>query len=170
MTWRGSATPLDRIFASLPYLLPLLDAVVMYSGPFQQQFPTVANVLFLPLAPFLAIYLLFLQVFSFGGLGLGGLIIFFALYFLVVRNEKISHFIRFNTMQSIIVGIVLSIFSIVWSFALEPVFRTGLIQETLFNVALFGTIAVVAYSIVQSVMGRYADIPTLSDAAYMQVR
>jgi len=33
-----------------------------------------------------------------------------------------------------------------------------------------GAIAAIIYSIVQSVLGRYAEIPTLSEAVYMQVR
>jgi len=33
-----------------------------------------------------------------------------------------------------------------------------------------GTVAAVLYSIVQSALGRYAEIPTLSEAVYMQVR
>ncbi|MGL5878515.1 MAG: Tic20 family protein, partial [Xenococcaceae cyanobacterium] len=33
-----------------------------------------------------------------------------------------------------------------------------------------GTLAASFYSIVQSILGRYAEIPTLSDAAYSQVR
>lgn len=169
MTWRGSTTPLNRFFACLPYLLPLMDAIIMYSGPFFSQFE-VLRVILLPLTPLITVYITILGLFSFGGLGLGGLLIFFGLYFLVVRNENIPHFIRFNTMQSIILGIALSLFGIIWSYALEPIFQGGLIQETLFNVAFFGTVAAVIYAIVQTILGRYAEIPTLSDAAYMQVR
>jgi uncharacterized membrane protein len=169
MTWRGSTTPLDRVFASLPYLLPLMDAIILYSNPFFSQFP-VLQVILLPLQPLLIVYMTILSLFSFGGIGLGGLILFFALYFLVVRNENIRHFIRFNTMQSIMIGLALSLFAILWEYIFAPILSGGLIQETLFNVVFFGTVAAVVYSIVQSAMGRYAEIPTLSDAAYMQVR
>ena len=175
MTWRGSTTPLDRVLASLVYLLPLMDAILFYSGfgdgPgfFFKQFPELQVVL-LPLQPFLWVYVTILRLFSFGGLGLGGLLIFFALFFLVVRNENIRHFIRFNTMQSIVIGIALSLVSIIWFYALRFVFGGTLIEEVIFNVLFLGTVAAVIYSIVQSALGRYAEIPTISEAAYMQVR
>jgi uncharacterized membrane protein len=165
MTWRSSTTPLDRFFACLPYLLPLMDALVFGQSLFRE-FPLVGQLFLVPLTPFLVVYgqinsLLF---------GFGGLILFLALFFLVVRNESISHFIRFNTMQSIIIGIALSLFSIVWSYILGPALSGTLIQDTLFNVVFLGVVAVVIYSIVQCILGKYAEIPTLSEAAYMQVR
>jgi uncharacterized membrane protein len=169
MTWRGSTTPLDRVFSSLLYLLPLIEAILFYSGSFFSQFPELTIVL-LPLQPFIAIYTLVLRLFSFGGISLGGLIIFFAIYFLVVRNERIRHFIRFNAMQSIMLGIAMSLFGVIWIYVFQPIVGGGLIEDTLFNVIFLGTTVAVIYSIVQSVMGRYAEIPTISDAVYMRVR
>ncbi|MCU0551380.1 MAG: hypothetical protein MUC48_18690 [Leptolyngbya sp. Prado105] len=162
MTWRGSTTVSDRIFACLVYLLPLLDVVgfvgriLLVTDSFLS--PLVAIVA-MPLAPLLAIYTGFIP-----------LIVFFALFLLVVRNENVPHFIRFNTMQAILFGIVLSLISIIWQFALQPVFGMGLLTQTLFNAVFLGTVAAVGYSIVQSALGRYAEIPTISDAVYMQVR
>jgi uncharacterized membrane protein len=168
MTWRRSTTPWDRVFASLPYLLPLMDGIIFFSGPFFNEFPQ-ATLAILPLAPLLSLYTLFLGLFSFGGLGLGGLIILFLLYGLVVRNESISHFIRFNTMQSILFGIGLSLFGIIWSL-LQPVFSDGFVQTIFFNFIFFAAVIATVYSIIQSALGRYAEIPSISDAVYMQVR
>jgi len=164
MTWRGSISPTDRIFACLVYLLPLLDVIgLVYrfvgSGSFLSP---VFNVIALPLAPLLTFY------YGFGGFM--PLIIFFALFLLVVRNESIVHFIRFNAMQSILFGIVLSLVSILWRYALGPILGDGLLTQTLFNTIFLGTIVAVGYSVVQSALGRYAEIPTISDAAYTQVR
>ncbi|MBD3883612.1 hypothetical protein IFO70_17735 [Phormidium tenue FACHB-886] len=160
MTWRGSTTPLDRTFACLPYLLPLLDVLVMFSAPFFNQFPALQPIL-LVFAPLIAIY---------RGIPFMGLIIFFALFLLVVRNESISHFIRFNAMQAILLDIVLFLFNIIFAYALAPILGSGLLLDTLFNVIFLGTIAAVIYSVAQSLLGRYAEIPTISDAVYMQVR
>jgi uncharacterized membrane protein len=160
MTWRGSTTPQDRIFACLPYLLPLLDGL-RFSMPFFTQFPALQPIL-LPFIPLLGIYN------SLGGFA--GFIIFILLFMLVVRNDNISHFIRFNTLQAILLGIVLSLCSLVISYVLQPALQGGLILDTLFNVVFLGTVAAVIYSVVQSALGRYAEIPTISDAVYMQVR
>lgn len=165
MTWRGDTTPLIRILASLPYLLPIMDAYLSFSDPFFAEFPQL-RILFLPLAPFLAVYRIILQAIPF----LGGLLIFILLFALVVRNESIHHFIRFNTIQSIIIGIAMSLVSIVWLYMLNPILGGSLIGNIVFNVVFLGTLGACLYSMVLSWMGRYAEIPTLSDAAYSQVR
>ncbi|WP_088892244.1 Tic20 family protein [Leptolyngbya ohadii] len=160
MSWRGSVTPTDRIFACLPYLLPLIDALA-FSVFFFRQFPALQVVL-LPFLPIISIY---------SAIPFAGWIVFFAVYFGVVRNENINHFIRFNAMQAILIGIVLSLCSIVIQFILFPALgSSGLIIETLFNVIFLGGMAAIIYSVVQTALGRYAEIPSLSNAVYMQVR
>ncbi len=168
MTWRGQTTPWNRVFSCLVYVLPLMEAYMQYGRVFFAQFP-VLNFLLLPLLPFLAIYGTLLSVFPFG---LGGLVVFIALIALVVRNERIRHFVRFNTMQAILIGIALSIFSLLWSALLSvtPALSGSIIGLTIANVLFLGTVALVGYSIFQSARGQYAEIPTLSEAVYAQVR
>jgi uncharacterized membrane protein len=159
MTWRGSTTVTDRIFACLPYLLPLVDGIVFGKYLFFQ-FPILEQVLLLPLTPLIFLY----HVIPFGSL-----IIFFALFLGVVRNENINHFIRFNTMQAILIDIVMILCSIIMPFVVK-VLPSSFIVETLFNVIFLGLLGTFVYVIVQSAQGRYAEIPTISDAVYMQVR
>ncbi len=156
MTWRGSATVKDRIFASLPYLLPLVSALPFGSLLFRQ-FPAL-QVLFIPLAPLQIIY----------SLPLAGLVIFFVLFLLVVRNEKIAHFIRFNTMQAILLDIALVLCSMVSQYLLQPM-GINLVTETLFNIIFLATVVACGYSVTQSLLGRYAEIPAISEAANAQV-
>lgn len=157
MTWRGSTTVQERFFAALPYLLPLLYALPF--GMFLiRQFP-VLNIILVPLAPLIIIQ---------GTNRFAGLIIFFVLFLAVVRNERIAHFIRFNTMQAILLDILLILCGLAIS-----ILGRGLgvfVTETLSNVIFLGTLAACGYGIVQSLMGRYAEIPTLSEAVYAQVR
>lgn len=157
MTFRGSTTVQDRIFASLPYLLPLMD-VVPFGNFLFRQFPAL-KLIYLPLAPLLAVYN---QPFV-------SLVVFFVLFLAVVRNEKIAHFVRFNVMQAILIGIVLSLLGLAFSILLR-VLGTGLLTETLFNIIFLGTWAASLYGIVQSALGRYAEIPGISEASYLQVR
>ena len=158
MAWRGSTTVSERIFACLPYLLPMVQGIGFGLILFNQ-FPPLANA-FLPIVVLSSIYT---------SIPFAGLIIFFALFLLVVRNEKISHFIRFNTMQAILLDIVIFLFSIVLQI-LEPVPGTGFAIETLANTLFLGIVAAFVYSVAQSLLGRYAEIPAISDAVYMQVR
>ncbi|MGB5963154.1 MAG: Tic20 family protein [Coleofasciculaceae cyanobacterium] len=157
MTFRGSTTVQDRIFASLPYLLPLMD-VLPFGNFLLRQFPAL-GLIYLPLAPLLAVYS---QPFV-------SLVVFFVLFLAVVRNEKIAHFVRFNVMQAILIGIVLSLLGLAFSILLR-VLGAGLLVETLFNIIFLGTLAASFYGIVQSALGRYAEIPGISEASYLQVR
>jgi hypothetical protein len=160
MTWRSTTTPLERIFASLVYLIPLYDGIV-YGQFLFEQFPFLNYVKY-PLIPLAIIY----GIIPFG---LGSLVVFIALFVGVVRNEKIPHFIRFNTMQAILISILLSLIGLIYSFILQPIVQ-GFIAEVLFNTIFLGVMAAVGYSVVQSVRGRYAEMPLISEASYLQTR
>lgn len=159
MTWRGSTDTKDRIFAALVYLLPLYSAFAFGIFIFQQ-------IPFLGAALAIALYPL---AFLYSSLGsFGSLIIFLVLFFAVVRNPRISHFIRFNTMQAILIDILVYLLGLVLGFVARGL-GANLVVETLYNVVFLGALAACVYSIIQSVIGKYADIPTISEAAYSQV-
>ena len=159
MTWRGSTDTKDRIFAALVYLLPLYSAFAFGIFIFQQ-------IPFLEAALAIALYPL---AFLYSSLGsFGSLIVFFVLFFAVVRNPRISHFIRFNTMQAILIDILVYLLGLVLGFVARGL-GANLALETLYNVVFLGAFAACVYSIIQSVIGKYADIPTISEAAYSQV-
>jgi len=158
MTWRGSTDTKDRIFAALVYLLPLYSAFAFGIFIFQQ-IPFLGAALAIVLTPLAFLY---------SSLGsFGSLIIFFVLFLAVVRNPRISHFIRFNTMQAILIDILVYLLGLVLGFVARG--GANLVVETLFNVVFLGAFAACVYSIIQSVIGKYADIPTISEAAYSQV-
>jgi uncharacterized membrane protein len=157
MTLRGSTTVPERIFASLPYLLPLLHGL-SYARSFFNVFPAL-QFLFVPLMPFFLLY----------SVPYASLIIFLALFFLVVRNENIKHFIRFNTLQALIVDIMLVIVDLLLPF-IGKISGAVFVVTTISNVVFLGVAAIVVYSVVQSLRGLYAEIPTLSEQVYMQVR
>ncbi|MGK7952635.1 MAG: Tic20 family protein [Xenococcaceae cyanobacterium] len=158
MAWRGSTDAKDRIFAAIVYLLPLVEAY-QFGQPVLRMIPFL-NIIYIPLQPLLQLYY---------GFPFGGLIIFFALFFAVVRNERIKHFVRFNAMQAILIGILLSLCSLVARYILGGL-NFSLITETFYNVVFIATFASCFYAIVQSALGKYAEIPTISQAAYSQVR
>ena len=155
MTWRGSTTVTDRIFASLPYLLPLL-AVFPFGALVFTQFPALRDILLLLLTPVLFIYSI---------VPYANLVIFFLLFLLVVRNERILHFIRFNTMQALLLDIIVFLCGLIL-----PLLGATLITQSLMVLVFLAILVACGYSIVQSLIGQYAEIPTLSEAAYAQVR
>ncbi|BAC91238.1 Tic20 family protein [Gloeobacter violaceus] len=159
MSWRGSTSPSDRIFASLPYLLPMA-ASLAYGVTLLSQLGLGAVIQIL--API-----------NFLNSGFIGLAVFIALFALVVNNTSISHFIRFNVFQALLVGIILSLFSLVLPLLVNMfAFLPGIdvIQQTLGNTLFLGVFAFGIYGIVQSLLGRYAEVPTISEVVYSQLR
>ncbi|MGB5596641.1 MAG: Tic20 family protein [Crocosphaera sp.] len=168
MTWRGSVSVQDRIFGTLVYCFAVFDT--MFFGRFLlQQFP-IFDFLLLPALPVVISYRLLGSLL--GPLGnFASFLVFMILFVAVVRNDKVSHFIRYNAMQSILIGILLALAGIIMQYVLIPALgRSGILIETLFNVMFLGGLAASYFSMIQSALGRYAEIPTISEAAYSQVR
>lgn len=157
----GSATPLDRAFAALAYVMPLASAYTFGRYFFRflaENAPPVLQAIRLILTPLMPLIAIENSI-----LGLGVFILLFAF---VVRNTNISRFIRYNVLQAILVSFVISITGIV---LVTLGITGGLIGETLSNVLFLGGMAIVIYGVVQSAMGRYAEIPTISEAINMQL-
>jgi hypothetical protein len=169
MTWRGSSTTQDRIFACLVYLIPLLE-VLPFGLSLFSLFPPLGY-LFFPLFLLLPIY-----NYSIGGLSIISFALFIGLYIGVVRNESIRHFLRFNTMQALLLAIIVYLISLLLSLlglasALRPSgFSAPLSPMDILGNTLFLAVVVASlYSVVQCVRGLYAEkIPVVSDAAYAQ--
>ncbi len=105
--------------------------------------------------------------------GLIGLAIFIGLFALVVNNPSINHFIRFNVFQSLLVSLILTLLALVFPllvnlFAFLP--GIDLIKQILDHTIFLGIFAVGVFGIVQSLLGRYAEIPTISEVVYTQLR
>ena len=162
MTWRGATTVSDRIFASLPYLLALFYGLP-FGDPLLTMFPVLGQLLGPLILPVTALYTM---------IPFAGIVIFMALLFLVVRNARVSHFIRFNTMQALLISLVLFLCQIVLFVlgSMGAVVSMAIIAKVLSNTVFLGVLAVFGYAVVQCFRGHYAEIPTLSEAAYMQVR
>jgi len=166
MTPQQSVVPLHRFYSCLPYLLPM-SAGVIYGAVLFQQFP----LLVLPFFPFIWFYGNVLAFPLVPVLGLTGeFFLFIGLFFLVVRDARIPHFVRFNTMQALLMQIVLFIaqlfFQVVQQLSSNAL--PSIISATIANTIFIGTILLGGYAIYQIVKGEYSDIPTLSQAASFQ--
>jgi uncharacterized membrane protein len=166
MTWQQSVTPLHRFYSCLPYILPI-SAGVIYGATLFQQFP----ILILPFFPFIWLYGNVLAFPLVPVLGLTGeFFLFMGLFFLVVRDARVPHFVRFNTMQALLMQIVLFIAQLLFQ-VVQQLSSNGLpsvISATIANAIFIGTTLIAGYAIYQSVKGEYSDIPTLSQAASFQ--
>lgn len=147
----------DRFFGAIVYLFALADVVALGSG-LLSIVPALAplfQVLQTILIPVAIIYNIIPG-------GFGGLIIFFILILAVVQNPKISYFIRFNTMQSILIGIAVSLITIVFN----AIGGLGMIGILVFLIVM----PICIYCMVQCALGKYPEIPSFSKFVYQQVR
>ena len=149
----------DRSLGALIYLFPLV-----YSLPFGIALLTQFPWLYQFFSPLIAIYGLT------NSLPFASLIIFFGLWFAVVRNENVSYFLRFNGMQAILMNILQILFSLIMGILLPALGAQSLITETLNNTIFMGSIVACFYCIFCSVRGQYAEIPAISEAASSQIR
>lgn len=156
MSWRNTTEVKDKIFGALVYLFPLYSAL-QFGAYLFAQFP-ILKLLTIPLTPLIII----------NQIRFGDFILFIILYSAVVRNSRISHFIRFNTMQSILMKILLILISLVIN-VLAGGLGGGLLIKTIFNTIFLATLIACIYGIFQSVSGKYPDIPVISEAASGQV-
>jgi Chloroplast import apparatus Tic20-like len=170
MSGQVSATPVERFFGSVAYLLPIIEVFGFGSFIFEQ-LPIVQQ-LYLPLTPLMILYATIQGTGAVSGFSIGSFIFFLALYLGVVQNQQIARFIRFNTLQAILIGILISLCGLTFGVFL-PLFGQGAgataITQVLYNVVFLGTIAACGYSIVMSLLGKYTEIPKLSETAHQQL-
>ena len=164
MNYRGSSLSVpERIFAALPYTISLMAGIpaILLLAQFLPNVPIVEI-----LAP-----LLFIQSFLISSLGPFGpfanLIVFFGLFFLVVRNNDIKQFIRFHTMQSLMIGIAVSVTGLIGDL-LGP--TMAMFSALLTIVVSAAVVGVSIYSMILALMGNYTNIPLISEASEQQTR
>ncbi|MFM8936940.1 MAG: Tic20 family protein [Vulcanococcus sp.] len=147
----------QRLLALLAYLLPWSDGLP-FGRSLTHVFPAL-QWLSLPALP-----VVLLQQ----GVPFGGFVLFLALYLGVVRNQRVSGFIRFNTLQAILLDIVLVVLSLAFNLVLAPL-GDNFAVRTLANTVFLGVLLLVLFAVVECVRGKEPDIPTLSEAVRMQL-
>jgi uncharacterized membrane protein len=151
-------TPIwQRLLCGLAYLLPFSDALP-FGGSLMRQFPFL-QLLAMPAVPLLSLQ----QLVPFGGL-----VLFLALYLLVVRNARIPYLIRFHVLQAILIDILLVVISLAFQVLLGP-FAGSFAVRTLANTVFLAALLLSLFGLVQSLRGQEADIPTVSEAVRMQL-
>lgn len=146
-----------RVAAALTYLIPWIDALSLGKEVYHM-FPTTVLLYFLP-GPAVGIY--YCSQFA-------PLVIFFLLFLAVVKNNKIPHFVRFNCMQSVMIDIIVMLFTIVRSYFPSELRWTSILT-TFDNFAWMACMMPILYCVYYSLRGKYADVPFVSESVYMQV-
>ncbi|CAA7407770.1 unnamed protein product [Spirodela intermedia] len=151
--------PPDRLIAAACYLYPFLDGI-QYGKYVITQFPAF-QVLLQPLVPAIRL---------FRGFPLNGLLIFFTLYFAVVRNPgSFSRFVRFNTMQAIVLDVLL-IFPDLLERSFSPREGVGLdLVMSLDSTVFLFLLVSLLYGSSSCLLGQLPRLPIVAEAAERQV-
>ena len=147
----------QRLLALLPYLLPWSDGLP-FGRSLYSLFPAL-QWLSLPALPLVVVQ----QAVPFGGF-----LLFLVLFLAVVRNPRVPGFIRFNALQAILLDIVLIVLSLAFNLVLAPLGGNFAVR-TLANTVFLGTLLLVLFAVVESLRGREAEVPSLSQAVRMQL-
>ena len=99
---------------------------------------------------------------------LGGLLLFLAIFFGLVRNSKVSYFLRFNALQSLLINIGIIIASFIFEIIFSP-FANSLIIRTLSSSLLISIFLMIIYSVWSCTQGNEPNLPGISQAAKMQL-
>ncbi|KAK1295837.1 hypothetical protein QJS10_CPB15g01073 [Acorus calamus] len=152
------ADPPDRIISAFCYFYPFFDGV-QYGKYLLTQFSPLQTLL-QPLYPSIKLFKLF---------PFNGLLVFLALYFVVVRNPNFSRYVRFNTMQAIVLDVLL-IFPDLIERGFNP--KEGLGLEVLMSVDstvfLFLLVSLI-YGCGSCFLGQVPRLPIVAEAADRQV-
>lgn len=158
-----NTTCIDRYGSLLPYWLPLLEGLQNFGQQVLPSYPL--NLMFMykqTLMPLVIFYVTHPAL---------AFVTFFVLYYLFVRAKSPvpnRPFIRFNVLQSILLFLINSLLGATYR-ALPIEFRTSLYGLMLCNTLFWFVLSTIIYAIVQSVQGRYAKIPVISQAVRIQI-
>ena len=98
----------------------------------------------------------------------GNLLLFLAIFIGIVRNNKVSYFLRFNALQSLLINIGVIIISYVFEILFSS-FYASLIIRTLSSTLLIGIFSMIIYCVWSCTQGNEPDLPWISQATKMQL-
>ena len=152
----------QKLVGPLFYLLPWSDAILGFAeGGLFLQYPMLQP-LILPAWPLI-------QLERSIPLGLGGLLLFLALFLGVVRNPEVPYFVRFNALQALLSSIALIVLSLGFRLVLSPLAAGSLLLGTLSSAVVIAVLAILVFALVECLRGREPDLPGISQAARMQL-
>ena len=150
-------SPGEKILAVLLYMIPWSDGIpfgnhLYLKYPFTQiiQVPAIPIILIERSIPF------------------GSLLLFLAIFFGLVRNSKVSYFLRFNALQSLLINIGIIIVSFIFEIIFSP-FSSSLIIRTISSTLLISLFSVIFYCVWSCTQGNEPKLPGISQATKMQL-
>ena len=146
-----------KMLGILLYIIPWADCLsfgnhLFVKYPFTQiiQIPAIPIIIIERLLPF------------------GNLLLFLAIFLGLVRNNKVSYFLRFNALQSLLLNIGIIIISFIVEIFFTP-FSSTLIIRTLSSTLLISLFSMITYCMWSCTQGKEPNLPVISEATKLQL-
>lgn len=150
---------IDRLVSALSYTLPFFNSI-HYGRFLFARIPALAAALS-PVFPLFSLYRSFPYA---------SFVAFFALYLGVVRNPAFSRYVRFNSMQAVVLDVFLALPTLVQRIFGVPSKGIGFkILEFGYNAVFLFAFGCFIYGLVASVLGKTPYLPIVASAADRQL-
>tara|TARA_B100000579_G_C22616679_1_gene749904 strand:- start:247 stop:711 length:465 start_codon:yes stop_codon:yes gene_type:complete len=146
-----------KILGVLLYMIPWSDSIG-FGNHLYLKYP-VTQILQVPAIPIILLE---------RSIPFGNLFLFLAIFLGLVRNNKISYFLRFNALQSLLINIGIIIISFIFKTIFNP-FSNSLIIRTFSSTLLISIFLVIIYCSWSCIKGNEPKLPGISQATEMQL-
>jgi len=146
-----------RILGVILYMIPWSDSL-SFGNHLYLKYP-VTQIIQVPAIPIILIE---------RSIPFGSLLLFLAIFIGLVRNSKVSYFLRFNALQSLLINIGIIIVSFIFEIIFSP-FLNSLIIRTFSSTLLISLFSVIVYCVWSCTQGNEPNLPGISQATKMQL-
>ena len=146
-----------RILGVLLYMVPWSDSL-RFGNHLYLKYPLI-QIIQIPAIPIFLIE---------RSIPFGSLLLFLAIFLGIIRNSKVSYFLRFNALQALLINIGIIIVSFIFEIIFNP-FLNSLIIRTLSSTLLISLFALIVYCVWSCTQGNEPDLPGISQATKMQL-
>ena len=146
-----------KILGVLLYMIPWTDSLT-FGNHLYIKYPFI-QIIQIPAIPIILIE---------RSIPFGSFLLFLGIFLGLVRNTKVSYFLRFNALQSLIINIGIIIVSFILEIIFSP-FANSLIVRTISSTLLISLFSVIVYCVWSCTQGNEPDLPGISQATKMQL-
>ena len=146
-----------KILGVLLYMIPWTDALTFGNHLFIK-YP-ITQIIQIPAIPIILIE---------RSIPFGNLLLFLAIFIGLVRNSKVSYFLRFNALQSLLINIGIIIVNFMFEIIFRP-FLNSLIVRTFSSTLFISIFSVIVFCAWSCTKGNEPNLPGISQATKMQL-
>ena len=147
----------SRILGVLLYMIPWSDSLT-FGNHLYIKYPFI-QIIQIPAIPIILIE---------RSIPFGNLLLFLAIFLGLVRNSKVSYFLRFNALQSLLINIGIIIVSFIFEIIFNP-FLNSLIIRTFSSTLLISLFSMIIYCVWSCTQGNEPELPIISEATKIQL-